>query len=162
MAWVAMYRTREGRLRKLTVGRVGTLTPEEARREARQKLAEAQRGGDRAGDKSAARRGVTVAELCDWYVREAEGRVKASTLAMDRSRIARHVKPLLGKRRVASLTSEDIELRRGGVGDGLFRTYNRRLARPPALRHHGALCAYTRCRVWPPLPIVFLRASKQR
>ena len=118
MSWVAMYRTREGRLRKLTVGRVGTLTPEEARQEARQRLAEAQRGGDPAGDKSAARRSITVADLCDWYLREAEGRVKASTLAMDRSRIARHVKPLIGKRRTASLTSEDIERLQAEIAAG--------------------------------------------
>lgn len=118
LSWVAMYRTREGRLRKLTVGRVGTLTPEEARQEARQKLAEAQKGGDPAGDKSAARRGITVTELCDWYLREAEGRVKASTLAMDRSRIERHVKPLIGKRRVASLTSDDIERLQAEIAGG--------------------------------------------
>ena len=30
---------------------------------------------------------MTVAELCDLYLEEAAGRVKASTLAMDRSRI---------------------------------------------------------------------------
>ena len=117
-SWVAMYRTREGRLRKLTIGKVATLTPEEARQEARLKLAEAQRGGDPAGDKSAARRGMTVAELCDWYLREAEGRVKASTLAMDRSRIERHVKPLIGKRHVASLTSDDIERLQSDIAAG--------------------------------------------
>ncbi len=39
-SWIVMYRTREGRLRKLTLGRVGTLTPDEARKEARQKLAQ--------------------------------------------------------------------------------------------------------------------------
>ena len=55
------------------------------------------------------RKGMTVAELCDWHLREAKGRAKASTLAMDSSRIECHVKPLLGRRRAASLTQEDIE-----------------------------------------------------
>lgn len=131
MSWVAMYRTREGRLRKLTVGRAGALTPEEARQEARQKLAAAQRGGDPAGDKSAGRRSMTVAELCDWYLREAEGRVKASTLAMDRSRIERHVKPLIGKRRTASLTSEDIERLQAEIAAG-------KSAKPREKRRGGA------------------------
>ena len=45
-----MYRTREGRLRKLTVGTSGKLTPDEARNEARQRLAEVERGGGAAYD----------------------------------------------------------------------------------------------------------------
>jgi len=52
---------------------------------------------------------MTVAGLCDLYLTEATGRVKASTLAMDKSRIERHVKPLLGRHAVRSLTTEDIE-----------------------------------------------------
>jgi integrase len=51
---------------------------------------------------------MTVAELCDLYLAEAAGRVKASTLAMDRSRIERHVKPLLGRRTVPSPTPQDL------------------------------------------------------
>lgn len=45
---------------------------------------------------------MTVAELCDLYLSEAKGRVKASPLAMDRSRIERHVKPLLGRHTVGA------------------------------------------------------------
>jgi Arm DNA-binding domain len=29
--WIVMYRNREGRLRKLTIGRVGVFTPDQAR-----------------------------------------------------------------------------------------------------------------------------------
>jgi len=46
---------------------------------------------------------VTVAELCDEYLETSKGRIKPSTLFVDRSRIERHVKPLLGTRAVASL-----------------------------------------------------------
>ena len=52
---------------------------------------------------------MTVGELCDLYLAEAAPRIKASTLAMDRSRIDRHVRPLLGRRTVRGLTPEDIE-----------------------------------------------------
>ena len=107
-SFIIMYRTREGRLRKLTIGRVGTLTPDEARAEARQKLAEAERGHDPAGDKTAARRALTISELCDWYLREAVGWVKPNTLLMDRSRIECHVKPLIGRLTVLNLTTGDI------------------------------------------------------
>jgi integrase len=106
--WIVMYRNREGRLRKLTIGRVGVFTPDQARKEARDKLAEATKGADPASEKVAARKAMTVAELCDLYVREAEGRVKASTLAMDSSRITCHVVPLLGNRSAAGLTLRDI------------------------------------------------------
>ena len=52
---------------------------------------------------------ITVAELCDLYLADAKGRIKASTLAMDRSRIETHVKPLIGRLTVRSLTAADIE-----------------------------------------------------
>jgi hypothetical protein len=61
-------------------------------------------GGDPADEKVATRKGMTVTEVCDWYLSEAEsvrllGRrnrpIKVSTLAMDRSQIETHIKPLL-------------------------------------------------------------------
>jgi integrase len=64
------------------------------------------------------RNAETVSELCDLYLAEAEaGRVmtrfrapkKASTLAIDRGRVVRHIKPLLGHTKVAAVTSADIE-----------------------------------------------------
>jgi integrase len=51
---------------------------------------------------------MTVGELCDLYLKSTEGRIKASTLAMDRSRIETHVKPLIGRLTVRSLTAADI------------------------------------------------------
>jgi integrase len=59
----------------------------------------------------------TVAELCDLYLKEADaGRVtyrgrakKPSTLAIDRGRVVRHIKPLLGARLVAGITRADVE-----------------------------------------------------
>jgi integrase len=59
-----------------------------------------------------------VAELCDLYLADAKGRIKPSTLAMDRSRINCHVKPLLGKRGVAGLTRRDIECFQADVAAG--------------------------------------------
>lgn len=124
-SWVIMYRTQEGRLRKLSIGRVGALTPDEARREAKIKLGEVEKGGDPAGEKSAARKAMTVAELCDLYLVEAakspgpRGKIKkASTLAGDRGRINSHIKPLLGRRTVISLTLRDVERFQTDVADG--------------------------------------------
>jgi integrase len=108
-SYLVQYRTAEGRTRRLRIGKVGTLTPDQAREIARDKLVAAAKGADPSAERHAVRTAMTVAQLCDLYLAEAKERVKASTLAMDRSRIGRHVKPLLGRYTVRSLTPEDIE-----------------------------------------------------
>jgi site-specific recombinase XerD len=108
-AYIVQYRTAEGRTRRLALRKVGTLTPDEARILARDKLVAATKGADPSAERHAARASMTVAELCDLYLAQAAPRIKASTLAMDRSRIDRHVRPLLGRRTVRGLTSEDVE-----------------------------------------------------
>jgi integrase len=107
--YILKYRTTEGGQRKLKLARLGALTPEEARALARKRLGEIAGGDDPSANRRAIRKAITVAELCDLYVEEAEGRVKASTLAMDKSRIERHVKPLIGRKSVVGLSSEDLE-----------------------------------------------------
>jgi integrase len=121
-SFVCRYRAgggRAGTLRQETIGRLGILTPDQARGRAKQILGAAASGGDPVGEKRAARqKGITVGEVCDWYLTEAEagrllgrkGRpIKASTLATDRNRIDAHVKPLLGTKPVQSLAVHDIE-----------------------------------------------------
>ncbi len=108
-AWVIQYRNQHGRTRRMTFGKVGRLTPDQARKEAKQKLAAVDRGADPADARASARNALTVSQLCDEYLEAGKGRIKASTLAVDKSRIERHVKPLLGSRAVASLTPADME-----------------------------------------------------
>ena len=107
--YLVQYRNREGRTRRLAIGKLGTLTPEQARGLARDKLVEATKGADPSAERHAVKTAMTVAEICDLYLTEGARRIKPSTLAMDRSRIERHVKPLIGRRSVRSLTPEDIE-----------------------------------------------------
>ena len=107
--YLIQYRNKEGRTRRLALAKVGTVTPEEARRLARSKLAEAAKGQDPSAERRTVRQAITVAELCDRYLKDAKGRVKASTLAMDKSRIETHVKPTIGRLSVRSLTAADVE-----------------------------------------------------
>jgi integrase len=129
MSWIIMYRNRDGRLRKYTIGNVGALTPDEARDEARQKLADAHRGMDPSADKGAQRVAMTVAALCDQYQEYSKERIKASTWSMDQSRIDCHVKPLLGSRKVASLKLADMESLQRDVASGKSTTTAKRKGR---------------------------------
>src|ERR1700730_3456496 len=143
VSYILMYRTREGRQRRFTIGRHGApWTPDTAREEARRLLGEIVRGGDPAAAKREAREAMTIAELCDAYLADAEaGRLltrrgqskKASTLAIDRGRIERHFKPLLGGRPVAAVTRADVERFMHAVAEGKsaarVKTKRRGLAR---------------------------------
>jgi integrase len=119
VAYVLKFRTAEGRQRWYTIGRHGApWTPETARGEAKRLLGSVADGLDPAAVKQTKRKAATVSELCDLYLADAEaGRLltrrqtskKPSTLATDRGRIVRHIKPLLGRLSVAAVTREDVE-----------------------------------------------------
>jgi hypothetical protein len=75
--------------------------------------------GQDPGEKMALRNGMTIAELCDQYSARDNGK-KPGTIRSDNSRIKQHIKPKLGKLRIASITSEQVEdfmhgLSRGGA-----------------------------------------------
>jgi integrase len=119
VSYVLIYRTREGRQRWHTIGRQGApWTPDTAREEAKRLLGEVVNGIDPSAVKQAKRKAATISDLCDQYLSDAEsGRLltrrkapkKSSTLAIDRGRIERHIKPLLGHMKVAAVTREDVD-----------------------------------------------------
>ena len=126
-SFILQYRNGEKRSRRIVIGRYGVMTVEEARKEARVLLGKIAKGVDPADEKPPEGDTTTIAEICDWYVTEAEaGRIlgkkrrpiKPSTLRMDRSRIESHIKPLLGKRQVASLKLGDIEGAQADIAAG--------------------------------------------
>ena len=108
-SYFVQYRNKEGRTRRLVIGKIGTLAPDEARRLAGDALRVAAKGGDPSAERHAMRGAITVADLCELYLADTKSRIKASTWVLDRSRIETHVKPLLGRLTVRSLTASDIE-----------------------------------------------------
>ena len=102
------FRARDGQQRFYKIGRHGVFTPNLARNEAKQVLRNVAVGKDPAAELKALRHGPTMVELCDVYQQRANGK-KVSTLKSDASRIATHIKPKLGKMKVASITSENVE-----------------------------------------------------
>src|SRR5262249_6093918 len=106
-SFLVQYRTREGRTRRLVLGRVGVLTQDEARDLARDKLKEVARGGDPSADRHIARTALTVNDLAGLYLRDGPAEKpnkKTSSWDADRSNIERHIKPLLGRKIVKALT----------------------------------------------------------
>ncbi|GLR89465.1 tyrosine-type recombinase/integrase [Bradyrhizobium iriomotense] len=107
--YLIQYRNAEGRTRRLKIASVATLTPDEARRLAGDRLREVAGGGDPSAQRRTLRAAISLSQLCDLYLEQARGRIKASTLAADRSRIETHVKPLIGHLTVRTLTTADVE-----------------------------------------------------
>ncbi len=111
------YRNQSGARKRMTLGPHGKLTTEEARKLAIKALGDALKGEDPAEERATRRKSMTVSQLCDRYMEAAEAGLihgkrglpkKASTIATDRGRIARHIKPLMGGKLVTDVTRSDV------------------------------------------------------
>src|ERR1700730_9486936 len=127
ITYFVKYRTAGGRQRWQVIGRHGVLTPDEARDKAKAILGDVVGGADPAAKKMDARKAMTITELCDLYLADAEagrlltrrrGAKRISTLLTDRGRIMRHIKPLLGRLAVAAVARTDVERFMHAVAEG--------------------------------------------
>ena len=80
---------------------------------------------------------MTVSDLCDLYFAEGRATKKQSTIATDRGRIARHIKPLLGDRLVRELKRADIERFMIDVANGKTATVEKTGPRGKAVVRGG-------------------------
>ncbi|WP_217430796.1 tyrosine-type recombinase/integrase [Sphingomonas bacterium] len=126
-SYVLQYRNPDGRLRRSAYARFPVFNVDQGRKEAIRMLADITRGIDPADEKEAKRAAPTIGDVCDWYLEEAEagrllGRrrlpIKASTVRMERSRINRHIRPLIGHRKVTCLKPADIESMQADIAAG--------------------------------------------
>jgi integrase len=111
-SYIIKYRAGSGRgapTRRITVGRVGTLTPDEARALARKTLAAVAHGRDPAAVKAAERRASTFRELAEVFLAEhVEAKRKPTTAAHYRSILERIVLPELGSRKAEQVIPSDL------------------------------------------------------
>jgi len=153
-SYFLFYRTREGRQRWHTIGRHGSpWTPQTARAEAQRLLGEVKKGEDPAAAKQARRKAANVSELCDLYLADAEaGRLltrrkkpkKRSTLEIDKGRIERHIKPLLGRLKVTAVTTDDVGNFMHDVAEGKTAGNAKSIKKRGLARVRGGKTAATR------------------
>ena len=154
IAYFLKYRNAAGLQKWYTIGRHGApWTPDTARVKAKEILGEVAKGRDPAAEKRSLRRATSVSDLCEMYLADAlAGRVlkhtgvgkKQSTLTIDKGRIERHIKPLLGKRAVAAVTRHEIEQFLHKIAEGKTRADIKTKARGLA-RVRGGKTAANRC-----------------
>ena len=133
LTYVLQYRL-DGRERRYKIGRHGSpWAPEAARHEARRLLGRIVAGDDPQQDRFDKRAELSVAQVCDLYLAEGLLTRKETSIAAARSDLENHVKPLLGSRRLASLTWADLKHLLGDVAAGktarMTKRGPRRLAR---------------------------------
>jgi integrase len=112
MSYIVQYKAGSGRgapARRVTLGGVGKMTPEQARAAARKVLGSVAHGEDPAADKTNERRSLPLGDVIEAFLAEhAEAKRKASTAAWYRDGLERIVKPVLGGMNPDKVTRQDI------------------------------------------------------
>jgi integrase len=111
-SYVVKYRAGSGRAaptRRVTLARVGQITPEEARDLARKTLGAVAHGADPAALKAVEKRAASLQEIADLFLQEhAEAKRKTSTAGFYRDVLERLVLPELGSRKAEKITAIDL------------------------------------------------------
>jgi hypothetical protein len=134
-SWFIEYRPQAGRnKRRMVFGKSPTLTPEEARKEARRLLASVALGGDPVGQRSHQRSIPTFSEISDAYLDEAaetsrsrplEARLRPRTIGNYRSLLKQHIAPHIGRLRLDMIMKADVMRLHSSMGKSKPATANR-------------------------------------
>ncbi|WP_312165774.1 tyrosine-type recombinase/integrase [Phenylobacterium sp.] len=107
--YVVQYRL-DGRSRRFNIGPHGSpWTVETARDRARSLHGRIVEGEDPQASKVVDRKALTVAQMCDLYLNEGLATRKPSSVATARQDLDNHIKPLIGTKRAALVTPEDVD-----------------------------------------------------
>lgn len=138
MSYVVEYRPGAGgrgvAKKRVTIGTVGVLTPDEARRAAKSLLAGVERGEDPAAGRKLERAMPTFATFADAYLdeaseiaeaRPAEARLRPGSIRNYRSLMAQHLRSAIGTTKLDALTTADLAKLHKRVGKEKPATANR-------------------------------------
>jgi integrase len=125
---VFVCQVRVGRAtRRVKIGSYGPFTVEQGRVKAIEIIRLAAAGEDPQRQKTERRSAITVAEMCDQYIEAARAGLvmtrfrrakRASTVAIDEGRIARHIKPLIGTVRARDVVRSDVQRMADAIARG--------------------------------------------
>jgi len=120
-SFVVEYRPGSGGRRiakkRLSIGRVGTVTCEQARDVARTKLAEVRLGNDPSIERDADRRMPTFKEMAQRYLDdEAPRRLKPATIKNYEINIRRHANPIIGSLKISEIVRVDVAAMHNAIG----------------------------------------------
>lgn len=130
--WIVEYRPGAGgrgtAKRRMAIGSADVVTPDQARKAARDVLAAVRLGQDPAGDKADARRAETLDQLSRRYEQEAGVNRKATTAGLYESYWRLHIRPVLGPKRAIDITKADVASLHKAIGEGHPVTANRAIS----------------------------------
>lgn len=99
---------RAGERRRLTIGRYGTMTVDQARIEARRLLALVTQGRDPAAERAARRGAPTVGEVAPKFLELVHAKRKPTTASEYARQLNKHILPALSSKRIAEVTRPDV------------------------------------------------------
>jgi integrase len=121
MSYAVEYKAATGRgapTRRVTIGPVGRMTPDEARTAAKRVLGSIAHGADPAADKTRQRRSLPLSDVIEIFLAQhAEAKRKASTAAWMRDALERIVKPALGSMKLDAVTQPAVSRLHSSMSD---------------------------------------------
>ena len=138
-SYIFQYRNALGTSRRPTIGKVGSMTPDEARKAAEAMRRSVAAGLDPLEEKRERRNAATVGDLMDSYL-ASEKFLKEKvekTRDIDEGRINNHLRPLLGKVKVEALTSEKVKKASSDIEEGKTATAPKKIGPRAVSRVRG-------------------------